>query len=494
MNFRKRTYSKISLSFLFLFLVASVFAEETDSKGVVPDYQELFSGYKASDIELQKLEIQLQQAQLEYQKVLIANGVAVNVSTGNISVGLNGDETTVSVAPSVSVGIPQWSNTSIEVSSPFSFNITDSGSSTTLGSANGSSGAAVKLSTDIISSSTKQRSVTLQKAERTLLEAERKLASREVTVGKAFLTELKSLFNEKLSVLKAQEDLIKKQVDFETVVTMGYSPTSSKYRSANLVVRSYEQSLEESQRTYKASLQLIGEKCGYSNLSDIELDIPSVEMLSILDFDPSFFAALESSEWNHYINTLSRDATKSGFTLSANAGYSIAGGIGSGSSFDSLTSSVSGGLTGSYNGISVSAGVAVPINTTTSKGPSITLSATWSPNTSKSASLTNKISEYTNEIEQLSILEARQNYAENVTTYETKRANLKWQLEKNIEELSMYQELMEDTEIWYKQGLVSGSDYRETVTNYENAKAAVVITKIEQLIYNADVIDLFITE
>jgi len=47
---------------------------------------------------------------------------------------------------------------------------------------------------------------------------------------------------------------------------------------------------------------------------------------------------------------------------------------------------------------------------------------------------------------------------------------------------------------WYSRGVISLSDYNQSVTNYENALTQIKITHIDQLLYDIEVISLFVNQ
>lgn len=469
-----------------LTVLCSVFFAASGLSAQTPQttYDSLLSGYFDNDMKMKELNISVQQAEISYQKTLINNETTYQLSTGSLTVEAGNDTFGVSVSPEASVTMPDKGNLTLKASAPVSVK-TDSGK-TTMSLNN----AGVTVSKDLISTADETTAINMMKAQRSLDEAYRKKYSRQIALEKEFLSALKSLFSSKSSALKAQSTLLEKQDSINTLKLQGYLESSSKYRSAVLAEKSAARKLEEAERSLNASLSSFAEKCGVK-AEDIDLDsivIPEEQLISINEFDPSLYTELESAIWNQYINSRTR-ANKSDWTLSAN------GGVGISASTDErtdTTASVKGGVSASYKEYSGSANLNVPIG---GKQPvSLTLSLTWKPSTTRTKSLDAQSEALTAQQEELTIEQARSSYEDTVENYETKRDNLLWQLEEETDEVEMYKALADDMKNWYDQGYIAESEYKNALTQYEDALAALQTTKIDFLTYNRDVQSLFIQE
>ena len=127
-------------------------------------------------------------------------------------------------------------------------------------------------------------------------------------------------------------------------------------------------------------------------------DISAVAPLDVTAFDRNQYTQIESTLWNDKINELSRSVNKN-LSLTANGGYSY--------TESNKSSSVNAGVNGSYNGLSVSARVNVPIqneNQQQGKGkqsPTVTVGVTYSPNTFKKNKLSDETTAITIEQEEM---------------------------------------------------------------------------------------------
>lgn len=478
-------FKKIALAVLCsVFLLASGLSAQT-AQPAAATYESLLSGYYDNDMRMKELNISIQQAEISYQKTLINNELTYQLSTGSLSLEAGKNTFGISISPEASVTIPEKDNLSVKASAPVSVK-TNSGTTTT-----SLNNAGVTVSKDIISTTAETTAINMEKAERSLGESYRKLYSRQIALEKEFLSSLKSLFSSRSSLLKAQSTLLDKQDALNNLKMQGYLETSSKYRSAVLAEKSAARKLEEAERSFGASLSSFAEKCGVS-ADDIDLTtiiIPDEELLSITDFDASLYTELESALWSQYINGRTR-ANKSDWTLSANGSVSV-----SASTADRVdtTASVKGGVSATYRGLTASANLSVPIGSD-QKTSSLTMSLTWKPSTQRTKDLDEQSAALTALQEELSIEQARSSYEDTVENYETKRDNLLWQLEEQTDEVEMYKALADDMKGWYDQGYISESEYKNSVTQYEDALAALNTTKIDFLTYNRDVEALFIQE
>lgn len=457
----------ISLLVLVLFGITSLFGMT---------YEELFDNYCKQDIQYEELAISYKQAELSYEQSLIENGLKVTVSSGNVKMEFAENQVKTSFSPSLSVTVPSLSNTEAKISVPVSVD----GENVSV------QNAGISLSVDIISFTNADRDLSSQKSLRSLEEAERKLKSKIVSLEKSFLNELKNLYSLELSVSDAESNLLSKQNSFESVKLQGYSENSSKYRSAQLSVRSSEYDLEKAIRNYENSLESFLTACNAKESDFDTLTIPETTLLSITDFPKEKFSTIESAVWSNYVNSTSRN-NKKDFTLSANTSANVSTGR---TSEDPLTTSIGAGLTAAYKGLSGNVNLSLP--TSDKSNPSVTLSLSWNPLKDKTSAISKQTAALQEQQEALSLKKAYQEYEKKVDDLETQRKTLLWQYEKNLEEASMYKELEADTEYWYKQGIVSESEYQSAKTNYAKAQLAVISSKIEQLIYNLDLQSLFV--
>ena len=455
---------KILLFFLVLFGIKSLFALT---------YDELLQNYCTQDIQFEELVIAYKQAELSYEQTAINNGTAITASTGAVKVEFAENQVNTSFSPSVSFSIPSLSNTEAKISVPISFENEEFSMQN----------AGISLSTEIISSGKADRLLTLEKSLRSVEEAERKVQARIIALEKAFLNELKNLYTLGLSLYEAEEDLLSKQISFESIKIQGYSETSPKYRSSLLSVKSAEYDLESARRKYASSLESFISSCGAEDLDIYSLEIPETTLLNIEDFEKERFSAIENANWSNYLKSASRNNQKD-FTLTANTSANF--------SFikDSFSSTLGAGLSGIYKGFSGNINVNFP--TDDKNNPSLTFSISWNPNQTKIENIKQIASGLEEQTEILALKKANQEYSEKVSEYETEKENLLWQYEKNLEEASMYKELAEDTAYWYKEGIVSETEYRQANTNYAKALLSVTSSKIQQLIYNLDIKALFV--
>lgn len=470
-----------------LTVLCSVFFAASGLSAQTPQttYESLLSGYFDNDMKMKELNISVQQAEISYQKTLINNETTFQLSTGSLSMEFGKNSTSFSIRPEASLTIPEKDNLQVTVSAPVSIRNANDTTTTALND------AGITVSKDLISTTDETTAINMEKAERSLSEAYRKIASRKIAMEKEFLSSLKSLFSSRSSVLKAQSTLLEKQDAISTLKTQGYLESSSKYRSAVLAEKSAARKLEESERSFNASLASFAEKCGVSaeSIDLATIVIPDEELISIKDFDADTYSELESAVWSHYINGRSR-ANKSDWTLSANGGVGVTA-----STDDNVdtTTSVKAGLSATYKAWTASANVSVPFGDD-SKSTSVSFSLTWKPSTVRTQDLDDKSAELTSLQEELSIEQARSSYEDTVENYETKRDNLLWQLEEETDEVEMYKALADDMKNWYDQGYIAESEYKNAVTQYEDALAALQSTKIDFLTYNRDVQSLFIRE
>ena len=194
---------------------------------------------------------------------------------------------------------------------------------------------------------------------------------------------------------------------------------------------------------------------------------------------------IESGNWTYTINSLERKSKKN-YSLSASAGYT----------FDNSTTksdSVDASLSGTVGGLTLGAGVSMPVGTEKNT-PTVTLSATLSPNSFIKNSITKQQNDLTEEQELLSIQSAEAKYETAVVESQQKLETLLWEQKTVEENLSMYEELEKDTEKLYRQGFVSESDYLSAKTDRSAYTLKKVTNQLDLIIYNDEVIMNFVSE
>ncbi len=437
--------------------------------------EDLLKGYAENDIELQELSIIVQQTMLDSQKVFIENGINVALSTGTIEIDPSQD---IILSPELQIDFPFLNNSSIYVQTPIEI------------------GSEIKethleLSTDIISYDAKNVALKKEEAERSIELSTRNLKNRALAVEENFWTELQSLYTFAANVLIAEDDLIEEQVDFDLIEAQGYTSQSATYRTKELEVKTSEWTVEEAKRVFDSELKLFLVDCGFSanaiqELPSLPESISNTEIISIMNYDSSLYETLDESLWNASFNEKHRSAD-SNLILSAEAGFDYEE-----NAIEGNENNVSLGLNADWLGFSIGAGFTFP--TATPSKPSFTIGLAWDMNTMKLQGLSEEEKQYEKELDELSIEKAQNSYDQLVQTALTEALDLEWQKQKNEEELYLYEELYNDTQVWYNQGIVSALDLLQAKTNYEKALSSMNATLIDILIYNLNLSQQFIGE
>ena len=457
-------------------------AAETTSTAL-PDTTQLLLSYIENDYELKNLTIAAKKTQLSYDATKIDKGFDFSLASGNITVKLSEDGTTISAKPSVKAELPQASNLSASVQTNVNYTTDDTSISDT----------SVSLGVDIISSSTLTNKISLLKAERSVVEAERKLGKRVLSAEKEFYTELKALLSSINSIMSAKEDLYSDTLEFEKIKIQGYSKASSTYRKAELKVITDEHNIESSLHSFIHDFIVFYKKCGYDIQIDDNTDlmtlVPSdIEVrtpLNILDFDKENYTSIESAKWTYKINSMERSTNKN-YSLSATAGYT----------FDNSTTdsdSIDAGLTGSIGGLSLGAGVSMPVGGT-SNYPALNFSISLNPNTFRKNTISKKQDSLTEEQELLAIETAEIDYETLIVETQQKLDSLLWEQKTVQENLLMYEDLERDLAAMYKQGFTTESDYLSAKTNLNSYIVKKVMNQIDLIMYNDDVVMNFIPD
>lgn len=449
---------------------------------------DLLLSYIENDNSIKENAINLQKASLSLDSAKINNGFDITLSTGNFIIKLDEENSNISLKPTVEAKIPQVSNLSLSASSNLVSEKNDFVANDTK----------LSLSVDLISSSNMERQITLLKAQRTLEEAQRKLKNQAVICEKSFYMELKSILNAIDSIISLQKTLYTNKIDFQTIKTQGYSTSSSTYRLAQMKILSTEHEIEDAVHSLIHSYIVFYKKCGYdiSTLAQnidanfdfytlIPQDITEVEPIDIHNFSEDLYTEVESSLWTYKINSMQRKS-QSNFSLAANGGFTL-----NNSTTGSTT--IDAGLSSTIGGLTLGAGVSVPFSQNTAS-PAVTFIASLSPNKYKLNSITKQTNNLTEQEELLAIENARENFETAVVEYEQTLNNLRWTKQSGEESYEMYKNLELDLEKWYKEGFVTESEYYSAKVNAQSYYVKNIINTIEFIIYNDNIVTMFVEE
>ncbi|MBO4532501.1 MAG: TolC family protein [Treponema sp.] len=443
--------------------------------------QELLASYLEQDADLKNLALELQKAKLNQQSTLIDKGISIKLQTGDMTFTF-GDKSSFSVKPGVSATIPQANNLGLNLNSQLS--VADGKTSF--------DSASATVSVDVISSNKANRDISLLQQERKVLEAERNLTNKALDKEKNFYKSLSNLMNSVTSVLSKKSTVFDDNVSFEKIKLQGYSADSASYIKAELKLftsqRDYEEAVHSLINDYKSFYISCGREIEIPEDADftqlIPTDITLVEAVDITSFDKSKYKDIESNEWNQTINQMSRDASTK-LTLTANGGYSYRNNNGKASN------SVNAGISGSYEGINLSASVSVPIADEKSS-PSVTVGLSWSPNTAKKNKISEQLEEISIEQEQMKLDSAYSSYETTVQERQLKLADLMWNIQSNQTNLEMYEKVEANMKSYYDRGLISEKDYSSACNSTIQAKVKQISGYIDLIIYNNEVSAMFV--
>ena len=506
----RRLLLLVALSVLSFVPLAKSGAQESDSS-----YRRLYdflAGYLENDLELQKLSLTAESARLSLKSTQIDKGIDLSLSSGTVTLYSIDGKSYIDMEPSASLELPALNGTSVNASLPISI---DDGEKTL---SNGS----LSLSTDIIGSTARSRSVTLMEAERALVEARRDVADRALNAEKDFYTQLKTLYGYAVTVLEKKSDLYDDDTTLRKLVAQGYSQTSSTYRTAYLTVQSDRRDVAEAQRKLERETAIFARKCGLdyqrsesagddspneseqayrSALAFLPFAVPEVEGIDALSFDQESYAESESARWDKQIGALKR-AADGDITLKASAEYTF--------NYTNTSARISsdtagGGLSLEWKGLSAYAGVALPTGTsvlgmnggaspTTEKTPVYKFSIGLSPAAFRQARIDREQDKLDMQLEDIALQTAADDYETDMLDRQTSLGDLEWARQSYSEEYDMYATLEKDMAEWYRQGIITASDYYDARDNRDKAALNLLINAVEYIIYNNETKLLFRTD
>ena len=484
-SFFVSTKFKIFLMF-FLFLANTLVAETTKSH---VSLEELLASYLANHREIQSLMIQLQQQQLSYDSTAISQGLQINLSTGNFSIG----SSRIQGEPAISLSMPKLNGTYLEAKVPLQFDLKKDSSSSAL------QGASITVGTEIIGSSGKSSKLSLLKAERSLQEARRQIQNQALTVEKEFYSKIRELYSSYVNLLSTRNTVYTKKLDLATLQAQGFSASSSRYRTTEMEVLSTQRDADKQQRNLQRELELFSQKCGLELQSlSIEDFAPASGILAktgILDTLPmggiEQFTTMESAQWNLFV-TQQEIETNTPLSLSAEAGYTHKNQGNGGDNSDT----VHGALVLQGFGGKLSGGVTVPITKSQDDNTGITgqVSLSWSPNDMKTQKLQRSQRQLNLQLAQLKIQEAEEKYQETMENSVLTWEDLLWNRQVALEELPLYQQLATDTINLFNRGLTTETEYNQALTNRDRAAIQCEIADLDLIIHHISTRQLFVQE
>ena len=441
----------------------------------------LLSGYLANDGTIKSLTLTLCDKELSCRSAKLSRSFSVQLSSGTVTVTA-GDQLSVRLKPSASLSLPQASNLSLTLSSDISAP-DDSGivRDTSLG-----------IGVDIFSGAMASRRVALLKAERELLEAQRSLQDGFLSQEKAFYSGLKALYEAAAKLSSAEKDYYDKLLSFEQVKVQGFEPQSLKYRQTNLEVLTARHSVDSCKKALERDVRIFARRCGVPYTAAFPQDflpesIPQVEELDVLDFPKERYTKIESASWTSYINGLSRKAEKM-VTVTGSTGYTFAN---SGVPGGKDTIDVGAAASIADSALKLSAGISEPVDFSS---PVYSFGISVDPTKFFLHNITAQQRTIAAAQEQLAMEAAESSYDEAVVARQTALDNLRWQLAADQESYDMYRALERDTMRWFREGIVSESDYKAAVVNREKYRIQCVIDSIERIMYNNETKLLFVRD
>ena len=474
-------------------VLSSISADEAQEK---LSLQELLAAYVANHREIQTMMIQLNQQQLSHESTMVSQGIKLNLSTGNFSMG----SSQIRGEPSISVSMPKLNGTYVEATFPLQFHFNKDSSSVAssseTASGSGLQGTSISIGTEIIGNSGKSNQLSILKANRSLQEAQRKIQEQALAVEKEFYSKIKELYSSYGNLLSSKDSVYTKELDLAVLQAQGYSPTSTRYRTKEMEVLSTQRNVDKQQRKFQREMELFAQKCGLQSnqLSMANLSLPAELLAStgILEQLPlegiERYTAMESAQWNLTTTQLEMEAN-SPVTLSAEAGYTYKNQNLGATQADTVQAAL---VLQGFGG-RLSSGVSVPVEGE-EKTPTAQISLSWSPNDMKTQRLQKSQRELSLQLAQLKILDAEEKYQQAAEDALLTWEDLLWNRQVAFEELQLYQQLAQDTTNLYNRGMTTETEFNQAITNRDKAQIQCQIVDLELLLHYIGTRQLFVQE
>lgn len=474
---------KSCLIFTFIF---SSFSILTASDFSINDY---LKGWLENDRDIKNATISLQNAELSNEKLSLQNGFDITLSSGTMTFKTTNGSGTFTISPSVKATLPSFRNLSFSA-----------GTDITISDNTKLENASLNASIDLIDTEKEKRELSEKKSLRSILEAKRVIEDKVRNSEKSFYQNIQSLLKSYSSIINSKNNLYSDKINFEKTKAQGYSANSSNYRLSEMKVKNDQHNIETAERSLSHDFKNFLMKC-FVNLEELEkqnitLDdfillasqsIDSPEPQSFESFSKDTFKEIEKAIWNNEINSLSRSSAKS-YSLKGSAGYTFRNSnIKDGN--NKISDSIDAGITSSVLGMSLSAGISLPVNP--GAAPSFTAGISFSPNTLKKQNIENLEKSLDEQSDLLSLETAYYNYDLSSADKKQKLEDLLWEKSTISENLLMYTQTEKDMKYYFDRGIITESEYLSAKTNKEKYEIEQLLNNLDLIIYNCEIQSLF---
>jgi hypothetical protein len=465
------------LSILALF-PCSGFAADADPVGAVSSaYTVLLEGFLANDAEGRRLELARERAALELRRYALETGVSFTVNSGDMVFTFSPDGFELSAEPGVTVNLPTLRDMAVTLGAPVRRQ----------GDGGVQYGVNLQVQAGIITGKGAADRAALLEQENRFRTALRNVAYRRLAAEQEFCTEIKRLITLRDAMLTAQGEQLLAWYDLESKRAGGYGASSVILRTAELKLRTRERELQEAERALETAIGKFSESCGVRR-AEIPPDIPDEALIEIGIFDPASYIELDTAVRTYGINNLVRQSQDQFFTRDGKAGFSWQGGDAPSGSPNGAAVSAGAGV--SVGGITLSAGVRVPLEWPNK--PSLTVAVQWKPTSFTIFDIDRRIRLLAAETERGAITDAEQKFRDLAADYGRRKADLEWRQENYGEEAELYRLNAEEQRTWFDRGIIRETDYRAALTNQLQAENRLLSARIDRRLYNLEVQSLFV--
>jgi hypothetical protein len=205
--------------------------------------------------------------------------------------------------------------------------------------------------------------------------------------------------------------------------------------------------------------------------------------------DKNSFITLEEANWHNTLTEMERDAKKQ-FTLAATGGYHF---------FENRNAlhpgkehTVDVGVNATYKGFNLGLGLSMPLNRMEKSGASLSLGWEMSKMFGEKYDFAN--ADLQVDISKITVKDAISTYKTTLTERQQKRNSLLAKIDMQIEQLKVFYDYMNESENWFKRGLITEKQLLQARRDWQNAVASVVACRIEGIIYNLETADYFLPQ
>ena len=463
---------------LLFFAISLVFAEDARKENL---YQKMLEERLKEDSQYKTLQLQLEITEGDLQK-------AKNSSIANLELGISDAKATISKEkarqgfsfnPYVNFSLPIYNNTGLRLSSPFSkmgdakitaFNLT--------------------AFTELYGVSRSEQKLLLSIAQDKVDEALKECKRASKYVEKKLLKDIKDVLTSYLDALDKNLKEVQAQVAHNQLKVQGYLDSSAKVRTSRLTLLGAERDLRQATFTFETKYkrflkssgiddsflegkeELLQDKDVEMMLENLYSTLPKENIIDMASFTQDEYLSLKREKRAYEVNKLKDELSINPVTVTGEAGFSTLK-----KTFDSSLlpqdpvseHSFGASVNLKMPGTKIMTGLDFPLDPKRRGDVQFKFGFAINPIEIWNYTITKKNVGINDKINKLKLKEKMEEFDTFFVELNTKKNYFEWQKLKTQEELTVYRENRDESEVYLKRGLISSFEKMEAELEYKKA-------------------------